>query len=356
MKQAGDLLAAQTLALAIVDTLPEPFVVLDDQLRVVAASRCYYEFFSTDAEHTRGQPFFELGDGQWDIPALRQLIETIIPEHTAMDGFEVDHEFRHLGHRVLLLNARVVRVEDRSSPTILLAFKDITQRRAVEQEKQDLLDHTKLLLAQQRTLLREMEHRIANSLQIIASILLLKAGKVTSEETRVELRDAHKRVISVAEVQRHLHGVDGIEQIDIAAYLTKLAAGLATSMTGPQHAIAIEVVADEGTVPTAQAVSMGLIVTELVINAIKYAFPDARTGNRVLITYQVDGTDWMLAVSDNGVGATKKAPSSSGGLGTAIVGALSKQLMAGIKEVSSASGFRMEIAHTTFKSHLPMAA
>jgi chemotaxis protein methyltransferase CheR len=356
MKQLGSLSDAQTLALAIVDTLPEPFVVLDNELRVVAASRCFYEFFKVDSAHIRDQPFFELADGQWDIPGLRLLVETIIPERTSMDGFEVEHDFIHLGHRTLLLNARLVRYRDRSSPTILLAFKDITARRAIEREKQELLEHTERLLALQQTLLREMEHRIANSLQIIASILLLKADAVASEETRDELQDAHKRVMSVAAVQGHLHAVDGIEQIDIAAYLTKLSGGLAASMIGPHHAISIEVAADEGTLPSSSAVSMGLIVTELVINAIKYAFPTARAGARILVRFEFDGSSWKLTVSDNGAGRGTAVPSAAGGLGTAIVAALAKQLHAQLQEDSSGSGLRVEVTHGAFASHLPIAA
>jgi chemotaxis protein methyltransferase CheR len=356
VKQLDSVSDAKTLALAIVDTLPEPFVVLDDELRVLAGSRCFYEFFREDAEHTRGRSFFELGDGQWDIPALRLLIETIIPERASMDGFEVEHDFLHVGHRTMLLNARMVRYADNSSPTILLAFKDITARRIIEREKQELLEHTEELLGQQRTLLHEMEHRIANSLQIIASILLLKADAVASEETRLELQDAHKRVMSVAAVQSHLHAVDGIEQIDVAAYLAKLTAGLAASMIGPQHGIAIDVNADKGTLPTTQAVSLGLIVTELVINAIKYAFPTGRLGARILVTFQFDGSDWKLSVCDNGAGRGTEAPSVSGGLGTVIVAALAKQLGAQLQEVSGPTGLRVEVTHATFVSHLPIAA
>jgi chemotaxis protein methyltransferase CheR len=356
MKQFDNLADAQTLALAIVDTLPEPFVMLDDSLRVLAASRCFYEHFREDPAQTRGRPFFEVGDGQWDMPALRLLIETIVTEHTSRDNFEVEHDFLHLGRRTMLINARLVRYEGHSSPTILIAFKDITARRAIEREKKELLEHTERLLAQHQTLLREMEHRIANSLQIIASILLLKAGAVGSEETRLELRDAHKRVMSVAAVQSHLHSVAGIERIDIAAYLAKLSAGLASSMIGPHHGIEIEVVSDEGTLQSSEAVSLGLIVTELIINAIKYAFPTARAGARILVTFEFDEADWKLSVSDNGSGRNQAAATGSCGLGTAIVAALAKQLNAQIHEVSSASGLRVEITHATFASHLPIAA
>lgn len=356
MKQFSNLEDARRLALAIVDTFPEPFVVLDGEFNILAASRYFYEFFKEEASEVRGRSFFELSGGQWDIPALRRLIETVIPEHTSMEGFEVEHDFLHLGPRTMLLNARLVRYEDGSSPTILLAFRDITARRAIERDKQELLEQTEQLLAQQKILFREMEHRIANSLQITASILILKARAAVSEETRHELQDAHKRVMSVAAVQSHLHAVDGIERIDIGAYLTKLTGSLAASMTETQHAIAMDVTADAGTLPSAEAVSIGLIVTELVINAVKYAFPTKRKKAGILITFQFYGSDWKLAVSDNGDGRGTAAPSASQGLGTAIVAALTKQLKAQLQEISTANGLRVEVTHGTSKSWLPLAA
>jgi len=356
MQQFDDLADAQALALAIVDTLPEPFVVLDDRLRVVAASRCFYEHFNEDAARTRGRSFFELGDGQWNILALRRQIETVIPQQSSIDGFEVEHDFLPLGPRTMLLSARLVRYKEESGARILIAFRDITDRRVAEREKQALFEHSERLLAQEQTLLREMRHRIANSLQIIASILLLKAGAVGSEETRLELRDAHKRVMSVAEVQSHLHHVDGIDRIDVAAYLTKLTAGLAASMIGPHHGIEIQVEAGEGTLPSSDAVSLGLIVTELVINALKYAFPTARTGALIIVALEFDGSDWKLTVADNGSGRAAAPPSDSSGLGTAIVAALAKQLKAQIQEVSSGAGLRVEVTHATFSSHVPVAA
>jgi len=308
-----------------------------------------------DPAHTLGRPFFALGGGQWDIPALRLLLETIIPEHRSMEGFEVEHEFPRLGRRTMLLNARLVRYEDKSKPTILLAFRDVTAQRAIEQEKQELLEHTERLLAQQQTLLREMEHRIANSLQIIASILLLKASAVTSEETRHELRDAHQRVMSVAAVQSHLHAAEGIDEIDIEDYLRKLTAGLADSMI--HQGIDLEVKADPGTLASSVAVSLGLIVTELVINAVKYAFPTARTGALILVQFEFDGKDWKLSVSDNGTGRLgSPAPRKPGGLGTAIVSALARQLEAQTHEASGPEGLRVEVTRATFGSSLPRAA
>src|SRR5207342_2594905 len=160
MKQFHDLDEAQALALAIVDTLPEPFVVLDDTLHLLAGSRCFYEIFNEDPVKAHGRSLFELSGGQWDIPGLRQLLATVIPQHTAVEGFEFEQEFAQLGRRTIQLNALPIRDESSAGRMVLLAIKDITERRVTEQEKQKLLEHTEELLEQQKTLLREMQHRI----------------------------------------------------------------------------------------------------------------------------------------------------------------------------------------------------
>ena len=103
---------ANILAQAIVNTIPEPFLVLDAGLRVLVASRSFYETFKVDQKDTQGRLLFALGDGQWDIPALRTLLETIIPDRVAMDGFEVEHDFPGIGRKTMMLNARKVVYQD----------------------------------------------------------------------------------------------------------------------------------------------------------------------------------------------------------------------------------------------------
>lgn len=330
----------QALAQAIVNTIHEPFLVLDADLRVVAASRSFYDTFRVDPATTRDCLLYALGNGQWDIPALRTLLETIIPQHTAMDDFEVVHDFPGVGPRTMLLNARMVAYENSPDTTILLAFTDITARRTIERDKAELLTQTEMLLkdkaellvttqellSQKRVMLQEMEHRVANSLQIIASILLLKAHAVKSDESREHLRDAHERVMSVAAVQAHLHATDGVEQIAMGPYLSKLCGSLGSSMIGGSHPPILEVIADEGLIGSGEAVSLGLIVTELVINALKYAFPNATRDARVVVTYESQGVGWRIRVADNGVGKLIGTLPSQGGLGSVIVASLVKQL------------------------------
>ena len=357
MRQLHDLAEAQALALAIVDTLPEPFLVLDDSLQLLAGSRCFYEIFGDDPGQAHGRAMFDLSGGQWDVPGLRQLLAAVVDDDTSMESFEFEREFPKLGKRTLHLNALPIRDRGSAGRMVLVAIKDITERRVAEQEKQQLLEHTEELLEQQRTLLREMRHRIANSLQIIASILLLKAGSVTSEETKNELRAAHQRVMSVAAVQGHLNASEGIEQIEMGPYLTKLSSGLASSMVDPRQHIDIIVSADPGTLPTSHAVSIGLIVTELIINAVKYAFPVARSAAVITVTFEMAKSDWKLTVADNGVGRRQAdQPDAATGLGTALVAALAKQLKAQVSETSSKKGMAIAVTMATFESRLPHAA
>lgn len=202
MKQNIDPAVGQNLALAILDTIPEPFLVLDAEFRVLAATRSFYTVFDKSPEAVHGCSLFELGNGQWEIAELRLLLVAIIPNQSAMEKFEVETDVANSGRRTLQLSARTVHYEDTFGTTILLSFADITDRRQIERDKQALQKRTDALLEQQKVLLAEMRHRVANSLQIIASILLLKARAVQSEETRHELHDAHSRVLSVAEVQK----------------------------------------------------------------------------------------------------------------------------------------------------------
>ncbi|WP_068073872.1 sensor histidine kinase [Novosphingobium lentum] len=336
---------ANLLAQAIVNTIPEPFLVLDADLRVLEASRSFYEVFKVEPTATQGRMLYALGDGQWDIPALRLLLETILPERVAMDHFEVDHDFPAIGWRVMLLNARKVLYDESDTMAILLAFRDVTERRAIEREKEALLERSEELRRQNDVLLQEMKHRVANSLQIIASILLLKARTVNSDETSFHLRDAHQRVMSVASVQRYLDMTNGIDQIEVGNYLTKLCDGLGSSMISADRPVDISVVSDGAMIPSSTAVSLGLIVTELVINALKYAFPDAHRLNLITVSYHITNDVWTLAVADNGVGRIADVPpKASGGLGTNIVAALANSLNAVVETTGVGPGFSVTIS------------
>jgi chemotaxis protein methyltransferase CheR len=348
---------AWALAQGIVDTVREPVLVLDNDLRVIAASRSFYSAFKVSPEDTNGRPLYALGDGQWDIPKLRVLLEKIIPEQGVMEGYEVEHEFSGLGPRTICLNARQVFYEGGAGTTILLGMEDVTERRILEREKDGLLREKDGLLREKETLLEELQHRIANSLQIIASIILMKARVVQSEETRFHLEDAHKRVLSIAAVQKQLHASATTGSIEIAPYLSKLCESLAHSMIGDTRPILLKVVGEGGSATSRQAESLGLIVTELVMNALKHAFPPDKAKGQVTVAYDMIGTNWKLLVSDNGIGKPRDGfAQGRSGLGTGIVKALAHQLDAQVETLSGPEGTTVSITHATFPTKVVVAA
>jgi two-component sensor histidine kinase len=339
----------RTLAQAMVDTVRESLLVLDGDLRIVSASRSFYATFKTTPEETKGRLVYDLGSGEWNNAALRELLERIVPEHGVMDHFEVEQDFPQIGKRTMLLNARKVFYVADSNTTLLLSIEDITDRRGAERLLHSLSEQKDMLLS-------EMGHRVANSLQIVASILMLKSRSVESKESRGHLEDAHRRVMSVASLQQHLKASGKGEEVEVSSYLSKLCETLVESMIPEKDRVTLKVVAGAGTVPSEQAVSIGLIVTELVMNALKHAFPANVKAGRVLVGYEVKGKDWKLSVSDNGGGMPEKLSKKQAGLGTALVKALAQQLEAQVETVSNGKGTLVSITRATFQSQLPTAA
>jgi two-component sensor histidine kinase len=343
-EQFADSHDASTLARAIVDTVREPFVVLDENLRVIAASRSFYRTFTVNPENTQGKLLYELGGGQWNIPELRALLGKILPEQGTMEDCEVEHDFPDIGRRTMLLNARKVFYEEGSRANILLGIEDVTGQRFLEREKDELL-------RQKDVLLGEIQHRIGNSLQIIANLIMSKMKTVQSEEARRHLYDAHDRVISIAAVQQHLHGPASSGSVEIAPYLTKLCEAISDSMIGDDRAFVLKVCGDCGSTTNRAAESLGLIVTELVINSLKHAFNDSSKDARITVSYDVFGKDWKLVVVDNGIGKPDGVfAQPKSGLGTSIIRALASQLDAQVVTVSGIEGTVVSVTHSTFGS------
>jgi len=119
-------------ATSVINTVREPLICLDQDLRVVAASRSFYQFFNVKPEETMRQLIYDLGNKQWDIPRLRELLETILPQKVTFDDHEVEHDFITIGRRTMLLNAREIKRGLGEERIILLAIEDITERKRLD--------------------------------------------------------------------------------------------------------------------------------------------------------------------------------------------------------------------------------
>jgi two-component sensor histidine kinase len=159
--------------------------------------------------------------------------------------------------------------------------------------------------------------------------------------------------MALAAEQEHLHPSERRDLIEVGPYLSRLCESLAASMIGDRRPISLQVLGNGGTVASAKAVSLGLIVTELVINALKHAFPKDTQDGQVVVSYQIDGPDWKLVVSDNGIGKPDAAATpAKGGLGTTLVKALAQDLDARVEVVSGPGGVNVSLTHASLPSRL----
>ena len=328
---------ALNLALAVVAHSTAPLLLLNKDLSLVAASTSFCHAFGIDPLSTADKMLRELGDGEWDVPQLNSLLKATAAGHAQVDGYEIDL-IRNVGpNRRLVINAQKLAYGDGEEVRLLVAVLDVTDARIAEKLKDDLLKEKAVLL-------QELQHRVANSLQIIASVLMQSARKVQSEEARSHLRDAHQRVMSVASLQHQLvassHG-----DVELRPYFAALCESIGASMIRDHDQLSLNVNIDNSIAPADVSVSLGLIVTELVINALKHAFPDSRSGV-IKVNHHTHGPNWTLSVSDNGIGMPKDITSVKPGLGTSIVQALATQLHAVIKVSDAKPGTMVSVAHT----------
>jgi len=124
-----DAIESKELAENIIDAVRDPLIVLDGCLKILVASKSFYNTFKVKPNEVIGQLIYNIGNKQWDIPKLRVLLEEIIPEDAAFDGYEIEHEFPIIGKRVMILNARRITRSQGKSSLILLAIEDITEPR-----------------------------------------------------------------------------------------------------------------------------------------------------------------------------------------------------------------------------------
>lgn len=326
--------AASTLA--VVMSSHEPLLFLSDDLRIIAASASFCRAFEIDPASVTGRQLAELGQGEWAMPRLHSLLTATATGSARIDAYEIDLQRANQKTRNLVVNARTLDDGDLEHIRLLLAITDVTEMRAEARLKDDLVRDKAILL-------QEVQHRVANSLQIIASVLMQSARRVQSEEARGHLHDARHRIMSIAALQRQLSTSAG-GSVELRAYFTQLCQSLGASMIAAPERLSIKVTVDDSSVPADISISLGLIVTELVINALKHAFTDERAGV-IEIAYQSSDKDWTLSISDNGIGMPVGNDAPRAGLGTGIVEALVKNLEGEITLSDASPGTVVTISH-----------
>lgn len=282
------------LTQSIVDTIRDPLVVLEHDMTIVTASKAFLTMFGITAAETQGRRVSELGQHQWDVPALRHLMEKVLPENKPIESFEIEDDFPGLGRRVFNLNARKISRPGNHVHRMLLVFEDITDRKQRERDAQDLTN--------------EISHRVKNSLQIVVGLIGFEA-RSKAVPSVAGYRALQARIGAIAQLYDLISQSSRGGAVALDAYLGEIAKTISESLLGESSGIKIEVKAAALNIDPDRAVPFGLLVNELATNAIKHAFPDG-TGCVVVSVHEVEDQA-ELTVADNGVGMQAKDPTTS---------------------------------------------
>ncbi|WP_395021728.1 response regulator [Dongia sp.] len=213
---------------------------------------------------------------------------------------------------------------------------------AAEAEVREARDRFESLAKEREVLIREINHRIGNSLQLVNAFLRLQAGAASQPETKTALSNAQVRVNAIGHVHRQLYTGSDVREIDLGRYLEDLVIDLRKAL-GTETGAHLSVAAEPILTTTDRAVSIGMMVTELVLNATKYAYPQGQHGPVRVVCRALPGGGLELVVEDDGVGMDPAAPAKGGGLGQKIVGMMSTKLKAETSRDQAHKGVRTVI-------------
>lgn len=224
------------------------------------------------------------------------------------------------------------------------ALEDALLRRRLERENEEAQEQVRLARDRAEAMLREVNHRVGNSLQLVSSFMSLQQRHLSDEGARAALREAQARIEAVAHVHRRLYTSGDMERVELDAYLEGLVEELAKSVGPDGSAPAITLDAQPVWVSTDQAVSLGVVVTELITNAVKYAYAPGQGGEiRVLLKADAEARRAILTVEDDGPGLGEGTPKGTG-LGGKIITAMASGLRSAIEFDPTHKGVRARLA------------
>lgn len=297
--------AAREYAESIINTIREPLIALDHDLRVVSVSRSFYEVFKVNPEETVGQLIYDLGNKQWDIPKLRELLETILPQKTTFDNYEVEHDFATIGKKTMLLNARQIqRVVDKER-IILLAIEGITDRKRAEEVERSLIkaksDFTSMVTHELRSPI--------GAIQMGLDLIFDESTKNLNENQLKILtisKNSIERLVRLINSTLDLQKLkNGTVSLDIQKYnINNLALEIKSSMirlTNEKN-LRFNVSLDE---------SLPLIrfdrdkIIQVIVNLISNAIKFTDEGG-ITVSTEAKGNEVVVSVKDEGIGIEEK--------------------------------------------------
>ncbi len=305
---------------SIINTVREPLISLDKDLRVVTVSRSFYDVFKVRPEETVGQLIYDLGNKQWDIPKLRELLETILPKKTTFDNYEVEHDFSTIGRRIMLLNARQIERMLGKDRTILLAIEDITERKEIEKglekahkELEELAAELKRTTRAKSEFLANMSHELRTPLNSINGF-----SEILYDETFGALNEKQKKYVEyVLTSGKHLlllinqildmSKVEAgkmklaLSNLPMKSLLNEISLLVADMVSRKKLQMSLEIAQD---LPDIQADE--LKVKEILYNLLSNAVKFTPEGGKIGMWAKRAGSEIEIEVWDTGVGIAEE--------------------------------------------------
>jgi two-component system CheB/CheR fusion protein len=293
-----ELRRARDFAEAIVETVHQPLLVLDGDLRVQRANRAFYRSFRTTPDATEQCRFYELGQGQWAIPALRRLLEEILPAHAEFRNEEVTQTFPETGEKTMRLNAQVLRWDD--GELILLAIEDITEHKAA-------LASLESVNRRKDEFLSMLAHELRNPLAPIRNALEIwrrgNAGEAAERQAQAmldrQLRQETRLLDDLLDMSRVTRGkiILRKQSVDLTHWVEQTVNDARSEVDAHHHRLTLSL--PEHVLPVeGDLARLQQIVSNLLTNAVKYTQP----GGHITLTLTREGPDAVLKVADTGIG------------------------------------------------------
>ncbi len=288
----------RNFAEAIVEAVHEPLLILRKNLIVAAANKAFYRVFHVSPEETEGRQIYDLGDGQWNIPRLRELLHQVLPAHSSIRDFEVQHDFAGIGRKVMLLNASEVFDPNAKEQTILLAIEDITDRKRAKETLENMnveLQHFAYALTHD---LREPLRMVVNFTELLAQEYRGKLGLEADQYMDFSVEGAQrmealmKALLDYWETTSRDHDEAPTDcNMALAKALQNLQVAIRESAAVITHDRLPTVLAEE--------TMLVQLFQNLVGNAVKYRSPNPL---RIHISAENGGPSWLFSIRDNGIG------------------------------------------------------
>ena len=296
---------------SLIESMGAPFLILDRELRILSANEPFYRTFAVTPEETKNRLIYDLGNQQWDIPALRHLLEHIISDTPVFKDYEVRHHFEQIGHKVMLLKARQIVRQGRASELIFLTIEDITERKQLEDDLRRGAEQLSEADQRKNEFLAMLAHELRNPLAPIRNGLAI-LNRISSQDERPrQTREMMERQLEhmtrllddLLDVTRITSGKIELhkERVELANVVKHAVETCDSLLEAAGHDLAVQL-PTEPLVLQADWVRLVQIIENLLTNAIKYSVQ----GGRIGLVVEREGTEAVVRVNDLGIGISSE--------------------------------------------------